>query len=216
MICGGDRGEFADVRVGSIASFWPSVGRSRSTSINGHSQSLSHVSKVPKASARVIRPTCVSRRDGTHNPCLASGRCLCRDGRAVSCTHLPDGRFPHARHAQIARRANLSQLSALAPSGKSRRCSRASRLDEEGRFGRSSRYVGRGCDGREWHVGRTWRTRTAKSCGPGAPKQALRSRDLSRERRWQPSDGHRGERDINRNTIAQGMPDGRRNTSFLY
>jgi hypothetical protein len=47
---------------------------------------------------------------------------------------------------------------------------------------------------------------TAKSCGPGAPKQAQRSRDLSCERRWQPSDGHRGERDINRNTIAQGMP----------
>ena len=39
---------------------------------------------------------------------------------------------------------------------------------------------------------RRW-LRTAKSCGPGAPKQALRSRDMSRGRRWQPSDGHRGE-----------------------
>jgi hypothetical protein len=48
--------------------------------------------------------------------------------------------------------------------------------------------------------------RTAKSCGSGAPKQALRSRDTSCERRRQPSKGHRGERDINRNTIAQGMP----------
>ena len=48
--------------------------------------------------------------------------------------------------------------------------------------------------------------RTAKSCGSGAPKQALRSRDLSCERRWQPSNGHRGERDISRKTIAQGMP----------
>jgi hypothetical protein len=28
-----------------------------------------------------------------------------------------------------------------------------------------------------------------------------------RGRRWQPSDGHRGERDITRNTIAQGRPD---------
>ena len=119
---------------------------------------------------------------------------------------LPDGQIAHTRHAKIARRANLSQASALAPSGKSQRCSRASRLDEEGRFGRSSRYVGRGCGGRGWHVRRTWRMRTAKSCGSGAPKQALRSRDPSCERRWQPSKGHRGERDINRNTIAQGMP----------
>ena len=95
---------------------------------------------------------------------------------------------------------------ALAPSGKSRRCSRASRLDEEGRFGRSSRYVGRGCGGRGSGARRAMPARTAKSCGPGAPKQALRSRDLSCERRWQPSDGHRGERAINRNTIAQGMP----------
>src|ERR1700726_1040449 len=61
--------------------------------------------------------------------------------------------------------------------------------------------------------------RTAKSCGPGAPKQALRSRDPSCERRWQPSKGHRGEHDINRKTIAQGMPVadsiGRRNTSDM-
>jgi hypothetical protein len=61
---------------------------------------------------------------------------------------LPDGQFPHAAHARIARRANLPQVSALAPSGKSERLSFASRLDEKGRFGRSSRYVGRGCDGR--------------------------------------------------------------------
>ena len=121
-------------------------------------------------------------------------------------THLPDGQFPHARHARIARRANLSQVSALATSGKSKPSSRASRLDEEGRFGRSSRYVGRGCGGRCGHVRRTWRMRTAKSCGSGAPKQALRSRDVSCERRWQPSKGHRGERDISRKTIAQGMP----------
>jgi hypothetical protein len=51
-----------------------------------------------------------------------------------SCIHLPDGQFPHARHAQIARRANLSHVSALAPSGKSERFSRTSRLDEEGRI----------------------------------------------------------------------------------
>ena len=141
-------------------------------------------------------------------PDLAVDACaLCCDCRGVQpCTQLPDGQFPHARHARIARRANLSQVSALATSGKSKPSSRASRLDEEGRFGRSSRYVGRGCGGRGWHVRRTWRMRTAKSCGSGAPKQALRSRDLSCERRWQPSKGHRGERDISRKTIAQGMP----------
>jgi hypothetical protein len=56
---------------------------------------------------------------------------------------LPDGQFAHARHAQFARRANLPQACALAPSGKSRADFRASRLDEEGRYGRSSRNVGR-------------------------------------------------------------------------
>jgi hypothetical protein len=29
--------------------------------------------------------------------------------------------------------------------------------------------VGRGCDGRGWHGGRTWLTRTVKSRGPGLP-----------------------------------------------
>ena len=58
--------------------------------------------------------------------------------------HLPDGQSPHTPHAQIARRANLPHASALATSGKSQRHFRPSRLDEEGRFGRSSRYVRRG------------------------------------------------------------------------
>src|ERR1700732_5007677 len=110
-------------------------------------------------------------------PDLAVDACaLGCDGRGLQPrTHLPDGQIPHTPHAQIARRANLSQVSALATSAKSKPSSRASRLDEEGRFGRSSRYVGRGCGGRCWHVRRTWRMRTAKSCGPGAPKQALSS-----------------------------------------
>ena len=91
-------------------------------------------------------------------PDLAIDACaICCDDRGLQPrTHLPDGQFPHACHAQIARRANLSQVSALAPSGKSQRCSRASRLDEEGRFGRSSRYVGWGCGGRCGHVRRMW------------------------------------------------------------
>jgi len=93
--------------------------------------------------------------------CLSRSRasCRCHSGWII----------PHTRHAQFARRANLSHAFTLAASGKSQRSSRASRLDEEGRFGRSSRYVGRGCDGRERHVGRTWRTRTAKSRGPDLP-----------------------------------------------
>jgi hypothetical protein len=68
-------------------------------------------------------------------PDLAIDACaICYDGRGLQPrTHLPDGQFPHAPHAQIARRANLPQVSALATSGKSERPSRASRLDEEGR-----------------------------------------------------------------------------------
>src|ERR1700722_12751343 len=91
-------------------------------------------------------------------PDLAVDACaLGCDGRGLQPrTHLPDGQIPHTPHAQIARRANLSQVSALATSGKSKPSSRASRLDEEGRFGRSSRYVGRGCGGRCGHVRRTW------------------------------------------------------------
>src|SRR6202142_1957065 len=48
--------------------------------------------------------------------------------------------------------------------------------------------------------------RTAKPCGPGAPKQALRPRNLSRTtvatKRWSPERAR-----SNRNTIAQGRPD---------
>jgi len=64
-------------------------------------------------------------------------------GPRVCLLHLPDGQSAHARHAQTARRAILSQVSALVPSGKSPACFRASRLDEEGRYGQSSRNVRR-------------------------------------------------------------------------
>jgi hypothetical protein len=111
--------------------------------------------------------------------------------------HLPLSRstkqFPHSPHAQIARRANLPHPSALALSGKSQRSSRASRLVEEGRFGRSSRHVGRGCDGRGWHVRRARRTRTVKSRGPGTPwlvpswRQCLRIAPMTvTKRSWTP------------------------------
>ena len=90
---------------------------------------------------------------------------------------------------------------ALVASGKSERSSRASRLDEEGRYGQSSRHVRRGCDGRGWHVRRTWLSRTAKSRGPGLP--TLRS-SLAMMLRITPATGARkpgprGDRDISRN-----------------
>jgi hypothetical protein len=49
-------------------------------------------------------------------------------------------------------------------------------------------------------------SRTAKSCGPGAPTLALswRSDPLMTVAK---EPGHRGEREGNRKTIAQGMPD---------
>jgi hypothetical protein len=56
---------------------------------------------------------------------------------------LPDGQFTHICNADFARRANLPHLLTLALSGKSIASSRASRLDEEGRYGRSSRNVRR-------------------------------------------------------------------------
>jgi hypothetical protein len=57
----------------------------------------------------------------------------------------PDGQFTHICDAGFARRANLPHLPTLAPSsGKSKASSSASRLDEEGRYGRSSRNVRRG------------------------------------------------------------------------
>jgi hypothetical protein len=118
-------------------------------------------------------------------------------------THLP-----HTPHAQIARRANPPHTSTLASSGKSKPCSRASRLDEEGRFGRSSRHVRRGCGGRGGHVGRTWLMRTAKSCGSGAPMQALNSQSAQAPwgRRWQPSMVIGKSTKETVKTIAQGMP----------
>jgi hypothetical protein len=122
-------------------------------------------------------------------------------GRAVIRHYESFGarQFPHTRHARTTRRVNLPHGVALAASGKSERSSRASRLDEEGRYGQSSRHVRRGCDGRGGHVRRTWPARTAKSRGPGLP--TLRSSS------WEASfsgatgarkPGPRGERDISR------------------
>ena len=106
----------------------------------------------------------------------------------------------HMRHAQIARRANLSHVFALATSGKSERCFRASRLDEEGRYGQSSRHVRRGCDGRGWHVRRTGPARTAKSRGPGLPtlRSSLATMLCITPATGARKPGPRGDRDISR------------------
>src|SRR6266478_4651473 len=78
---------------------------------------------------------------------------------------------------------------------------------------RSSRTLGTGCDGRgsvrragQMARGRMMLTRTAKSCGPGAPTLALSLRKRFRERRWQksPVTGEITKETVK--TIVQGMP----------
>ena len=76
-----------------------------------------------------------------------------------------------------------------------------SRLDAEGRFaivtnvGRDAVDVG--CADR-----RAAQTRTAKSCGPGAPMQAPSWRKMMRRRRWQQA-VHRGEHGISRKPLRR-------------
>jgi hypothetical protein len=86
----------------------------------------------------------------------------------------------------------------------------SSRLDEEGRDGRSSPNVRRGCDGRlgdarDHSCGRTALRRTAKSCGPETPTLVSSLRD-DRERRGQesPVPGESSKDTVK--AITQGMP----------
>jgi hypothetical protein len=120
---------------------------------------------------------------------------------------LPDKQFPHTSHAQTARRANLPHAFMLAPSGKSQRCSRASRLDEEGRFGRSSRYVGRGCDGRVSAQDVARGTRSTKPCGPDTPMlvSTLRAQEPGGTVTRTPGTPRRARNKSS--NIARGMPD---------
>jgi hypothetical protein len=67
--------------------------------------------------------------------------------------------------------------------------------------------VGAGCDGRKGGAGRARPVRTAKSCGPDLPTLGSSRRKMIRRRRWLKSPVHRGEREISRKTIAQGMSD---------
>ncbi len=101
------------------------------------------------------------------------------------------------RHPCLCRRANQNDLLAhpVPPRGALR-----------GRHGRWERDA---VDALAVHR-RAQLRRTAKSCGSGAPKQALRSRRRSRvlrvtvaTKRWSP-----GRARISRKTIAQGMPAG--------
>jgi hypothetical protein len=75
---------------------------------------------------------------------------------------------------------------------------------QEGRTRRHER--GAGCGGRGCDARRAARTRTAKSCGPGAPTLMLRSRSDPRTTGAK-EPGPRGEHEISRKTIAQGRPD---------
>src|SRR5882724_257428 len=92
---------------------------------------------------------------------------------------LPDRQFAHGHNAQFARRANMPHAIALAASGKSRAHFRASRGLEEGRFAIVTN-VGSGMRWTRPRVRRSSRPRTEKSCGSGAPTQALRSRNPPR------------------------------------
>ena len=71
--------------------------------------------------------------------------------------------------------------------------------------------VGTGCGGRSgvaraFCAGRTTLTRTAKSCGPDAPMLAFKSRGVFCATTVTTKPGHRGEHEVSRKTIAQGMP----------
>jgi hypothetical protein len=67
--------------------------------------------------------------------------------------------------------------------------------------------VGAGCDGRGGIERRTIPTRTAKPCGPGAPTLASSLVEFIHKATVANKPGHRGERGISRNTIAQGKPE---------
>jgi hypothetical protein len=122
---------------------------------------------------------------------------------------LPDGQFAHATHAQSARRANMPHADALAASGKSRAPFRPSRGLAEGRFAIVTNV---GC-GMRWtrpRVRRSSRSRTEKSCGPGAPTLALSSWSAQRAlwgRRGQESPVPGESTKDTVKTIAQGRPD---------
>jgi hypothetical protein len=88
---------------------------------------------------------------------------------------VPDKQFAHGSHALFACRANLPHAIALAPSGKSKAPLPASRGLEEGRFAIVTN-VGNGMRWTRPRVRRSSRSRTEKSCGPGAPTLALNQR----------------------------------------
>ena len=120
----------------------------------------------------------------------------------------PDGQFAHGHHAPFARRANMPHADALAASGKSRAPFRPSRGLAEGRFAIVTNV---GC-GMRWtrpRVRRSSRSRTEKSCGPGAPTLALSSWSAQRAlwgRRGQESPVPGESTKDTVKAIAQGRP----------
>ena len=140
-----------------------------------------------------------------HSPGVVASR----RRRSLTATHLQ-----HSHHAQTARRVTLSQACGLASSGKSQRYFRASRCDEEGRFGRSSRNVGR--DAMDADARRTRRVargrrnrgvlisrRWDQACGATCRRRGLFQPGTPGRARYKPY------------TIARGMPVVRLNLWYL-
>jgi hypothetical protein len=63
------------------------------------------------------------------------------------------------------------------------------------------------CGGMRWTLmsrRRTWLTRTAKSCGPGARRwRQVRETQASHGRRWQKSPSHRGDHEVSRKPLRR-------------
>jgi hypothetical protein len=117
---------------------------------------------------------------------------------------LPDGQFLHGQYAPSARRANLPQRLRLRRRANQKHISAHPAVSKRD-VSRSSRTLAVGCDGRGLSDRRSSRSRTEKSCGPGAPTLAL-------NRRYGPlmtgakKPGHRGARRKPLKPSRAGMP----------
>jgi hypothetical protein len=117
-----------------------------------------------------------------------------------------DGQIAHHSHALVARRANPSQSASLLSPPNHWHLS-AHPVPIRGAYASSRTLVRDAVDALATLDERRVR-RTAKSCGPDAPTLASSSREASfLGATVARKPGHRGEREISRKTIAQGMPD---------
>jgi hypothetical protein len=142
------------------------------------------------ASGRPGRFTCA------HAP--LAGQATASDHRASPIP--PDGQFAHGHHAPFARRANMPHADALAASGKSPAPFRPSCGRAEGRFAIVTNV---GC-GMRWTRERR-ETSAAHADGEvvwswrsNAGVKRVKMLPASHGRRWQPSNGHRGEHEGHR------------------